>query len=196
MGGKGSGGHTRKREGVPLAQDRKPFERQPKETDPAWKAFQIYRDMDKRSHAKLGDQLGKSKQLISTWSSKWRWVERCVAWDREADDRARAATLEEIDEMQRRHVQLALGMQQLGALEMQRLLRDANKKAEGEGAGLTAADVHRLIDAGSKLERLNRGEPTDIERKELTGRDGSPLNTLSDDARLKRIEHLLQRRKV
>jgi hypothetical protein len=68
--------------------------------------------------------------------------------------------------MQRRHIKLALGMQQLGAQELQRLVKRAQEKAETGGAGLTASDIHKLIDAGAKLERLNRGEPESIERQE------------------------------
>jgi hypothetical protein len=170
MGGKGSGGRRRgqkKRKAEPLATDRKAFERMPRETDPAWFAFKKYRDMEKRSLIKLGKSLGKSRALVEGWSSKWRWRERVVAWDRAADDRARAASLDEIEEMQRRHIKLGQGMQQLGALELKRLLGEYAKKAaagEAGGVGLTPRDVKRLIDAGARLERLNRGEPGSIEK--------------------------------
>lgn len=181
MGGKGSGGRRRgqkKRKAEPLATDRKPFERQPKETDPAWQAFQRYRDMGKRSIAKLHRSLRKSQRLLGGWSTKWRWRDRVVAWDREADDRKRAATLEEIADMQKRHIKLARGMQQLGAVELKRLIDDATAKAKG--AGLTAQDIQKLIDSGAKLERLNRGEPDSIARNEQTGKGGGPVDVKTE----------------
>lgn len=180
MGGRGSGRGGQKREQVDLATDRKPYEQQPKETDVAFAAFKTYRDMEERTLAKTGKALGKSAPLMEGWSSRWRWGERATAWDRERDDRARATTLDEIEEMQRRHIQLALGMQQLGALELQRVLKDAQTKVEIGGVGLSAADIHRLIDAGAKLERLNRGEPESVERKELTGKNGAPLDVRTE----------------
>jgi hypothetical protein len=183
MGGQGSGGHTRTREQMDLADDREPYERQPKETDPAWKSFTQYRDMENRTLAKVATALGKSNHLIERWSSFWRWRERTTAWDRARDDQARAATLAEIEEMQRRHIKLALGMQQLGAHELQRVLKAAQEKAaagEAGGVGLSASDIHRLIDAGSKLERLNRGEPEAIERHEHTGGDGGPISVKTE----------------
>ena len=162
MGGKGSGGrrgNLKKRAAEPLATDRIIYERQPKETDPAWRAFCVYRDDPERSQEKVAKATGKSAQLMAAWSTRWSWRKRVVEWDREADDRSRAAQLDEIEEMQRRHIRLAQGMQQLAAIELKRKLEGAQKKQKlGQ---LAAKDMRELIEAGAKLERLNRGEPTD-----------------------------------
>jgi len=158
MGGKNSGRRSRKlKDSPPLAADRMPYERQPKETDPAWRAFVCYRDDPERSQQNVSKALGKSRQLVSTYSIKYRWRERVEAWDREADDRARAAKLDEIEEMQRRHIQIAQGLQQLAALELQRKLKAA--RANQKEGRLSAKDLKELADLGTRLERLNRGEP-------------------------------------
>ena len=53
-----------------------PWERQKGETPQAFEAFSIYRDMgSSRSTAKVGRKLGKSKNLMDRWSSRWEWVE-------------------------------------------------------------------------------------------------------------------------
>lgn len=143
-----------------------PYERQPKETDPAWRAFLVYRDDPERSQSKVARTLSKSKQLIGGYSVKWRWRDRVEAWDREADDRARAAKLDEIEEMQRRHIQLAQGMQQLAAKELARKLEAA--KANQKRGQLSAKDMRELLEAGAKLERLNRGEPGEHVRVDAT----------------------------
>lgn len=63
-----------------------PWERLDGETPPAWRAFTTYRDMGtERSHAKVAQELGKSKPLLSGWSRRWSWVQRCAAYDAELD---------------------------------------------------------------------------------------------------------------
>jgi len=58
------------------------WERQPKESSEAWEAFHTYLSLGvKRSTAKVGQQLGKKKDLMDRWSSKWNWVERVRAHD-------------------------------------------------------------------------------------------------------------------
>jgi hypothetical protein len=57
--------------------------------------------------------------------------------------------------MRRRHIQIAMRMQALGALGLEEL----EKKAKaGEPLNLTAEDAKTLLDAGAKLERAALGE--------------------------------------
>src|SRR5690349_6802552 len=56
-----------------------PWMRQPQETTVAYEAFRSY--MSLRTHPKVCEELGKSRQLISKWSSDWNWVERVWAFD-------------------------------------------------------------------------------------------------------------------
>lgn len=55
------------------------WERREGESSQAYAAFQEYLIL--RSGAKVGQKLGKSKSLIDSWSSKYDWVKRSVAYD-------------------------------------------------------------------------------------------------------------------
>jgi phage terminase small subunit len=62
-----------------------PFDRRSNETDPAWKAFQCYRNMGEgrtldKARKELGRREGYMRQL-EEWSSDHEWVNRVRAWD-------------------------------------------------------------------------------------------------------------------
>jgi hypothetical protein len=59
-----------------------PWVRQEGETTQAYEAFRVYLLLGgSRTLPKVENELGKSRQLISHWSAKWNWVERCRAYD-------------------------------------------------------------------------------------------------------------------
>jgi hypothetical protein len=75
-----------------------PWDRQPREGDKAWQCFQLYRDAEqeggigKRTHRAVSARAypgspegAKAKNQISDWSVRWRWMERCEAFDRHLD---------------------------------------------------------------------------------------------------------------
>lgn len=89
----------------PLADDREPWERQPKETRKAFAAFVFYVELTahRRSYRAVARELAKSYQLIRRWARVWRWEERADAKD--ADEyRKRAADLRKkrMDDQERR----------------------------------------------------------------------------------------------
>ena len=53
------------------------------ETDKAYAAFCIYRDMetDERSLEAVGKSTGKVRRLLERWSSQYHWVARAAAYD-------------------------------------------------------------------------------------------------------------------
>lgn len=79
-----------------------PWERLPRESNPAWLAFQAYRDMGlERTTAKVSKALDLASSMIWEWSRRWDWVERCRAYDAyqqrlkdEAHDREMVAAAE------------------------------------------------------------------------------------------------------
>ena len=71
------------------------FERQPKESSPAWKARKTYHYMGPtRSIARVGQDLGKSRALLEGWSSRWSWVASARDYDAYSDDLARKGVIE------------------------------------------------------------------------------------------------------
>lgn len=142
-----------------------PWDRQPTETDPAWAAFQTYRDQGvDRSTAKVGRALGKTKKLMDVWSSKHGWVARATAWDTHLDQAIQARIVKERGEMAARQIRLGQSLQDK-ATEGLKALRSKE---------LEASDVAALAKAGAQIERVAAGEPTEIQQhtfaKETRGR--------------------------
>ncbi len=152
------------------------YEKRETETEQAFEAFAAYRDFGlERSHVKVGEKLGKNLTLISKWSHQHQWVKRCHAYDRDVDRRKHIGDLKGVEDMRRRHTRMALDLQELGGLELHKMLKQA-KKAKAAGT-LDQGLVMKLIDMGSRLERLNRGEPGEIIQQ--TGDDAFDYSTLS-----------------
>lgn len=138
----------------------KPWERQRGESQKAFEAFAIYRDMGStRSIQKVAQKLTKSEALLRRWSAKWNWVERAKEYDLEMDRQHRLQQEEERRKMAERHAKQAM-MFQNKILERLRTL-DPNR--------LTPADLIRWFDIAVKVERLARGESTEIHEVEHSG---------------------------
>lgn len=135
------------------------WERQENETAKPFEAFCIYRDLGPgRSLSQVAKSLGKSDTLMSRWSSEYDWVKRAAAWDEEQDRIARKAQVEEIVKMRKRHAKLACDMLAKAAAALEVLPQSEIK----------AADLSRMVDVASKLERLARGDVGDV----IEERDG------------------------
>lgn len=132
-----------------------PWERQPKESEPAFEAFAAYRDLGtERSLTMVARRLAKSRPLISRWSARWHWVDRAAAWDRELDRRTLDQRTKDVRTMRERHAQLATSILTKVA---QRLLGDpANNVAALDAGALTADQVARLAETAIRAEREAR----------------------------------------
>lgn len=143
-----------------------PWELMEGETAKPFEAFCIYRDMGPdRSLAQVAKQLGKSQALMERWSTTYDWVKRATAWDAEQDRIARQAQVEEIVKMRKRHAKLACDM----------LAKAAAALEELPASEVKAADVSRMVDVASKLERLSRGDVGDVIEERDGGEALSPV---------------------
>lgn len=139
--------------------DRKPWEKQKGESYKAFEAFTIFRDLgSNRSLQKVANELSKSLTLIRRWYTKWSWRDRVDAWDEELDRIAREKQEQERAEMAERHIKESLMLQQKIIERMQEL----------RSKELTPNDIARWLDIAVKIERLSRGEPTEIGKQEVT----------------------------
>lgn len=142
------------------------WERQEGETQKAWEAFCIYRDLGAdRSIAKVGKKLGKSAALMERWSAKYEWVSRCAAWDAEQDRIARQEQLKEIKKMRKRHAALASSMLIKAASALQNLPPEE----------ISASEISRMVDVASKLERISRGDVGEVIEERDGGKAVSPV---------------------
>lgn len=144
-----------------------PWARQEGETDKAFEAFAVYRDLGPaRSIALAAKSLGKARVTLERWSTKNGWSDRVSAWDDESDRLSRERNLIERQEARRKMLDShAKGGSELHAIGQQVLDQYKGKDGEQRIAGLTIADAARIMEIGSKMERLARGETT--ERVEL-----------------------------
>lgn len=151
-----------------------PWDRRADETDPAWEAFIVYRDLGlQRSQNKAAELLAKSRQMLSQWSIRHDWSDRAAAWDLEQDRQRREAMRVENIAAGQRHARQAARHLEVGEAFAAELLR----RLEVGELELKSLPRDELVDAVVKLgrvlprlviaERLARGMST--ENVELAG---------------------------
>ena len=134
-----------------------PWERRQDEGTKPYQAFCIYRDLGtERSLAKVAKTLQKSDTLMGRWSRTYDWVERAAKWDDEQERIERIAAQKEqareIREMRKRHADLAKVM----------LIKSAKALARIPDDEIKPADISRMVDVASKLERISRGDVGEV----------------------------------
>lgn len=161
----------------------KPWERLPGETIKQYDAFCVYRDLknindptSKRSLELAGQALGKTKTTLEPWSSKNRWVERVEAWDEDQERIKRELAQKEMQEEIRRMLKRQA---EAGKFAQVKAIKALNKIPEED---IKPSDVARLLEAGSKLERIGRGYAGDvIEERESAEAAPSPVTFYMPD---------------
>lgn len=158
-----------------------PWERQPGEPNRWYARFEAYR-LAGPSRSLLGsvnaDRQGrgkKSRSIPQAWAAnarRWRWQERAEAWDAFQRQQTRLAHFQEVQEMNRRHLQEAKALQSTAIQRLKSLNLDL----------LSPADVLRFCIESAKLERTALGEPQTIEEQRLTGPGGGPVAFTLEDA--------------
>lgn len=125
----------------------KPWERQKGETEKAFEAFAIYRDMgEKRTFTAVAEKLQKSGSLIRRWKDRWEWQERVRAYDNELEKEARAKVVKDRKDMTERHINISMQLQKK-ALEALKTLKVET---------MSPKDIKEFIKMATDLERLNR----------------------------------------
>ena len=133
----------------------KTWERQAGESEKAYEAFTIYRDMgEKRTLIAVAEKLHKSSSLIRRWKERWNWIERVRLYDNEIEKEVKATVVKERKSMIERHIKIAMQLQKK-ALEALRSL--PVKK-------MSAKDIKDYIKIATDLERVNR--MLDFDKKE------------------------------
>lgn len=161
----------------------KPWERQPYEGSLAFKAFQMFRDMNKRNKQEVAEQINRSHGWVRNIAKKWKWEERIKAYDDYMDKLRLEAKEEEIQEMIRRHIQQSLLFQKSLVLPAEALLNriqpDSDPDAENRNFAMIPFDklfdkVLAAAQVFSKIvdvERKSRGEPNEITKNNITTND-------------------------
>ena len=86
-----------------------PWERQHAETSRQFASFQIYRDTRPtiRSLGRVAEELGCSSTYVERLSRLHSWVQRATDWDEERDRLRQARLLAHLEDIEKRHLQIA-----------------------------------------------------------------------------------------
>lgn len=148
------------------------WERQPKESAPAFEAFAMYRDMGvNRSIRKAAQNLNKAVTTLAEWSSKHEWVKRAAAWDAEQDRIARNEMLAEMASTRKRQRKQAQRMQEKG-MELLESISIGDAKL---------SEVVSLLKAGMEQERIAIGDVGEVIEERNGGDAVSPVQIYVPD---------------
>lgn len=161
------------------------WERQPEEPEKAWEAFVIYKEMEDRKVVGVAKMLGKAGPTLHFWSSKYRWRERIVAFEREKEKIKDNAEFDEIKKMHRRHIRLAMKLQDLTGNELKKLIKESNRT---DHAMTGPKAISQILERAVRVERLSRGESTEkvetqLDLSKLSVEELHTLKILRDKAR-------------
>ena len=124
-----------------------PWERQPGETEKAYEAFLIYKNLGPgRTVTEVAKKLSKSRQLMARWCSHYGWTDRAAAYDRENERKEQIATQQARKKMIERHIKIGTSLQGK-ALQALETIKPGEMKPQ---------DIERFLQFGTKLESENR----------------------------------------
>jgi hypothetical protein len=141
------------------------WDRTSSETPQSWAAFLAYlhQPPGRRSLARLGRELGRSKVLLEGWSSKHAWQARVAEWDRWLEEQRIDATVGEARDMAKRQAQASDYMLAIWLQRAQALV--ANNQVDE----LPIAVMPRWLDVAVRVGRLARGDYTAGEQPPQAG---------------------------
>ena len=162
------GEETAAAEKKPIPFQGEPWIQQPGESKEAFEAFAIYRDMGaKRSNAKVGRELSKSKALMDRWSSRWSWVRRSEMYDLEQDRQYNLDLREQRRLMAKRHAEQSMSMQNLALKVLKKKFGDDFSKITAKS--MSNGELLRFLVDFMKAEKTSLGEPETIQEQQITG---------------------------
>jgi hypothetical protein len=136
-----------------LQAEEKPWDRRPGESAKAYRAFALYRDMQAdRTFESVARELRCSGTNIRRFAKRWDWAQRVRAYDIHVDRIELDALSRDRVAMKKRMARQGIDMQAAAADGLSELMRKTGPR------GLSASDVAKLAEIGSKLERYARGE--------------------------------------
>ncbi len=133
--------------------EEKLWDRRPGESAKAYRAFTLYRDKQAdRTFESVAGLLQCSGTNIRRWAKRWDWTSRVRAYDIHLDRIELDALSRERLAMKKRMARQGIDMQLAAADGLSELMRKTGPR------GLSASDIAKLAEVGSKLERYARGE--------------------------------------
>jgi hypothetical protein len=104
--------------------DLQPWERQPRESPKAFAAYLVYQDLGPtRTLIAVARKLGKNRSLIYRWGEHHAWIARAYAWDVTRAREEEALSRQAREEMMRRLIKDAEGLQKLSMAAIRKLVQ-------------------------------------------------------------------------
>lgn len=145
----------------------KPWERQKGESEKAYEAFSVYRDMGaERTIVAVVKQLEKSRALLDRWKDRWEWKERVRLYDNDLEKQARDKAVKDRKAMVDRQVKIAM--------QVQKKALEALEKLSVED--MTPKDIKEYIKMATDLERLNRS----LEEESVKDKSEAPTSLANE----------------
>lgn len=160
-----------------------PYERLESESKQVFEAFVIFRNLGTSRQLKdVSQQLGKNLSLIKRWSTKYNWMERARSYDDHMDKKALIENERLRKQMIKDHAEVS-----------QKLLQKVKEAAAFiKPEKLTPYEIAKLFEVAVKVERLSRGESTDISEISHSG-EGLEQSKLSIFERVNQYAELYER---
>lgn len=158
-----------------------PWDRQPSETAQSYERFCAYRDMPPRERTlpRIATLFAVKDAAVKALSYRFRWVERAEKWDTFKDDQKRQAELDAIRDMARRQAEQAKSFQSALVLPLRALTKKLTKDGQLSTADFEELGINELYNCVLSsarafggvvsVERVARGEPTDIQEQNVSG---------------------------
>lgn len=165
------------------------WERQKGETQKAFAAFVVYRDLPgfqrsfrhavDRQHGLKPGQAGYRSRYnqLCKWSSKYKWVDRCREWDSYKDRVSREEQIDQVRSMHTRQATIAAALQQKAYERLKKI----------DPSILSPSMVIKWFVEAAKMERTARGEPETL-HEALIQKLEVDLTQLTDEQLDKLIE--------
>lgn len=135
-----------------------PWERQKGESEKAYEAFSVYRDMGyERTVSAVVKRLEKSRNLIDRWKKNWEWEERVRLYDNWLEKKAQAKVIKNRKDMINRHISIAKNLQ--GAA--------INALRNSDIDNMSIKDIREVLKMATELERISQSmAESDINKEE------------------------------
>jgi hypothetical protein len=138
------------------------WDQQAKESGRAFSVFIAYRDQGlRRSCNSVAAHLKMSHSSVLELSKRHNWQERVKAWDAYVDKENQVDQIAAVKLMKQRQIALALKAQRAAEKGLKILIKQLSPDSDGKISPYATKPegLSRLLDAGCRLERLNRDEP-------------------------------------
>lgn len=198
-------GETTDEMAITLDPNRPKWEKQDAESIRAYDAFKTYLNMPKRDRsiqraanyfyapyeieeaARWQHPASQGEaRTFQKWSSIYRWIKRCRAYDEEMERRETESRDQQREAMKKRHIDISTQLQQK-VLDRLRTMQTND---------LSVSDMKGLLDIAVKMERLALGEPTDTFKQQGDSENPLEYRDAARDEIARRIDSIVERRRA